>query len=368
MESSFTTIEIILLIGAVQGFVLAFVLFTSKKAKALPNRLLSILLIIFSLNIIIHTVSHGNHPWHIPHHETIITLLFFLVGPLLYLYAKLLTITPQHINRKDLLHFLPFVIFLIISFPLYIVSINMDKPVAFLLIIMDSVIVHIILYMILSIMLLRKHALKIKQSFSSIERINLNWLRFLISGLAVLWISALLTDLIPAMRKNWDYQWLFISIFMYVIGYIGLKQPMIFSGEFAVDTLDDKMPKKKYEKSTLTKEMAEKYLQKLKTYIENERPYLKNDLTLPELSDKLSIPVHYLSQIINEQFNQNFFEFINSYRIEEAKKLIRHPDKQNLNLASIAFESGFNSVSSFNSAFKKFAGITPSQYRSNQNL
>ncbi len=367
MESSFTTIEIILLIGAAQGLVLAIILFTLKRPNILPNRLLSAVLIIFSFNMAIHSVSHGKHFLNIPHHETVIFILFFLIGPLIYLYVKVLINSHTALNIKDFWHFLPFVILLLVSVPLYINSLVKNESIFFLQLIADTIIIHILIYTALCIKLLRSHSQKIKESYSSIDKINFNWLRFLILALGFLLIASFIEYLTLPKTKTWNYDWLIISILMYIIGYAGLRQPEIFSGKPEIN-LDEKTPKKKYEKSTLTEEMTEKYLQKLKLYIENEKPYLKNDLTLPELSEELLIPVHSLSQIINEQFNQNFFEFINSYRVEEAKKLIRQPDKQNINLASIAFESGFNSVSSFNSAFKKFAGVTPSHYRSNPNL
>ena len=310
-----------------------------------------------------HTLSHGDSFPSIPHHEAVVSLLYFLFGPLLYLYVKSLTSSLLHLQRKDLIHFLPFAVFFLTSLPFYIASIGSDKPVLLFKIIPDLVVAHIIIYMILSVRILYKHSQKIKESYSSIDKINLNWLRFLVSVMIFLWLAASLADLIPSIPKDWNYEWLLIAVLMYVIGYAGLKQPEIFTGKPIDENNDEKIPKKKYEKSTLTQEMTVKYLIKLNSLMKDEKPYLKSNLTLPELADKLSVPVHHLSQIINEQFNQNFFEFISNYRIEEAKELIHRPDKQNINLANIAFESGFNSISSFNAAFKKIVKMTPSQFR-----
>ena len=94
-----------------------------------------------------------------------------------------------------------------------------------------------------------------------------------------------------------------------------------------------------------------------------EKPYLDADLSLPELANRLAIPSHHLSRVINEQFEANFFDFINQYRIEEVKVRIDNPEYQNLSLLGIAFECGFNTKSAFNRVFKKMTGFTPSEYR-----
>lgn len=160
-----------------------------------------------------------------------------------------------------------------------------------------------------------------------------------------------------------SYVWIFVSVFMYAIGYMGLRQPEIFYGPYNQNLTVDGLTKKKYEKSALTPEKAEEYLQKLRHVVAREKPFLKSEITLPELAKHLAISPHHLSQIINEQLRQNFFEFVNSHRIEEAKKLIIDPENKNVNIAEIAFEVGFNSLSVFNTAFKKHTGMTPSQFR-----
>ncbi len=99
--------------------------------------------------------------------------------------------------------------------------------------------------------------------------------------------------------------------------------------------------------------------------MEVDKPFLDHSLTLPRLAEKLSISIHDLSQIINERLKQNFFEFVNSHRVGEAKKILSDPEYENLTIAAIGFETGFNSTSAFNAAFKKHTGMTPSQYRTN---
>ena len=97
--------------------------------------------------------------------------------------------------------------------------------------------------------------------------------------------------------------------------------------------------------------------------MEQEKPYLDGDLKMADLAGQLSIPSHHLSQIINERLDKNFFEFVNAYRVEQAKRILRDPQKQDYKILRVAFESGFNTKTTFNSAFKSEVGTTPSRYR-----
>jgi AraC-like DNA-binding protein len=97
--------------------------------------------------------------------------------------------------------------------------------------------------------------------------------------------------------------------------------------------------------------------------MEANKPYLEGDLVLPQLAQQLGISANYLSQVINEQLHVNFYDFINGYRVEEAKGLIRNAGPKNTNILNIALDSGFNSKSAFYTAFKKATSMTPTQYR-----
>ena len=120
----------------------------------------------------------------------------------------------------------------------------------------------------------------------------------------------------------------------------------------------------KYSGSTLKDDEATEYTEQLAEYMLTEKPYLNPELTLTELASQIDISTHHLSQIINEQFKQNFFEYINQYRVEEVKTRINNPKFENYSLLGIALDSGFNSKSSFNRIFKKFTNQTPSQFKS----
>jgi AraC-like DNA-binding protein len=367
MDSSFTTNQILLFLGAAQGFFLAFVLLSTRKENQRANRILAAILIIFCLNIVIHNISHRPYSYSIPHHEVIITIIFYLFGPLFYFYIKTLTTSISFPWKKKYLHFLPFFICMLSTIPLYKHSINLDQPHIILEIFAGFVVLHVIFYMAWSVKLLRNHTLQIKDTFSSIDRIKLRWLRFLIIGFTITWLFALYFDMETKGSNDWDYVWLLVSLLMYLIGYMGLRQPEIFSGRTIQENEESDEIKKKYEKSALANDSAEIYLKKLQKYMQTKKPYLDSNLTLPELANKLSLSVHHLSQVINEKLNQNFFEFINHYRVDEAKKMLVDPTRKHLTIAAIGFEAGFNSNSSFNAVFKKTTKVTPSQFRKSGN-
>jgi AraC-like DNA-binding protein len=119
----------------------------------------------------------------------------------------------------------------------------------------------------------------------------------------------------------------------------------------------------KYEKSGLTETKAKQFLTALQQLMESEKPYLNSELTLLQLAEMLVISPHNLSEIINTRQQQNFFDFVNSYRVEKARRDLIDPTKQHLKILSIAFEAGFNSKTAFNTIFKKFTNLTPSEYR-----
>jgi AraC-like DNA-binding protein len=154
------------------------------------------------------------------------------------------------------------------------------------------------------------------------------------------------------------------TIIINAMVYLGLRKPGTLIGvdnSSATEPGDQRA--KRYEKSTLTSDKSEIYLTRLLTVMETEKTYTDGDLTLPKLATKLSVSAHHLSQIINERLHQNFFDFVNTCRVEEAKRNLVDPAKKHYSILAIAEEVGFNSKSAFNTAFKKQTHMTPSEFR-----
>jgi AraC-like DNA-binding protein len=119
----------------------------------------------------------------------------------------------------------------------------------------------------------------------------------------------------------------------------------------------------KYSKSGLKDIQAEKYLKKLLTYMETNKPFLDGDLTINDLSVKTGIARHHITQVLNEKYKRNFFTFVNEYRVKEVMERFSEPKFNNYTILAIAMDAGFNSKTTFNSFFKNQTGLTPSEYR-----
>lgn len=358
-------VAVLLILGAVQGILLAFVLLNRRSGNKVANQYLAAIVVIFSLSILIHALSHTTQYIRLPYHQELIQIFYFLFGPFVLFYVRALTIVSYQKEKKHILHLIPAMMALVVYLPFYFLTVSKGRVVESgatgLGNIMSWILLaHLFIYLFLSFRRLFSHSKVIKDSFSSVERINLNWLKFFLSGFVLLWIVALYLDVVKSGSQSINFMWLLVSVFLYVIGYMGLWQPDIFAGS---EFREAKATVKKYEKSTLTEENAEKYLEKMRQLMQAEKPYLDSNISLYGLAKQLSMTPHHLSQVINEKRGQNFFEFINGYRVEEAKMRLNDPQYSHLTIAAIGLDSGFNSISAFNSAFKKHAGMSPSQFR-----
>ena len=133
-------------------------------------------------------------------------------------------------------------------------------------------------------------------------------------------------------------------------------------GQIFGDTQSHEEHTRKYKKSLLNPELLSQYHDQLKDLMITEQPHLNPNLTLRDLADQMEIPANQFSQLLNEGFNQNFSEFINAYRLETFKEKVADPKNSHLTLLAIAYDSGFNSKTVFNTYFKKVTGQTPKAY------
>ncbi len=377
-----------------QGFLLALFLFVNKSGNTKANVFLALLVLLYSLDIGLETLYASPQIVDYPYLIGINDACFFLYGPLLFLYAYFLT-SPQTVSIKQIfVHFLPFIFIVIAYTPMLYLQNPEFKLVSegilplptvfesdfFLTADIRGIVAlasgfHQLIYFGLTLLLLKRHAAKIKETFSAIARINLSWLRNLTLATGVIVaVDILLYFAVKSEVVVFGNAVLAVSILLalliYAIGYIGLRQPLIFSQTtiLAIDSIKITEPeieekRGKYYKSTLTAEQAEANLAGLLELMESEKLYLEGELKISDVAENLGVSSNNLSQIINEKLGKNFYDFVNEYRVETAKTLLVNPKKQHLTLLAIAFESGFNSKSSFNSVFKKQCGLTPTEFK-----
>lgn len=304
--------------------------------------------------------------------------LFMLQGPFLYLYIATLINEKFSFQWKTLLHFIPFLLFnfyLLIAlwFPRMAVGIRLDHvsggseaPALFNLFLILTALSGPV-YIILSIRLFKKFDINILNNFSSDENINPDWLRKLVYSFGAIWTILIAFATIHHVFHlfSWifctDGLFLSLSVFIILIGYFGLSQKKIYA--LYPENTYVTAPKTKYGGTPLNEAEAKEYTSKVKYLMEEKKPYLDPNLTLPGLAGKLQMSSHTLSRVINEKFGVNFFDFINQYRTDEVKSKMADPAFDHLSILGIAMDSGFNTKSAFNRVFKKQTGLTPSEYK-----
>jgi AraC-like DNA-binding protein len=217
-----------------------------------------------------------------------------------------------------------------------------------------------LVYLILIVLTIITYSREVKERNSARDRAILFEVRFFVIATMVLWAGAVLRYVTNVNGTNLLVP-LGASLLIYAMGYLKMKRPE------PQPAGKDELPVKKYEKSRLTPERSERYLDRLLSFMKKEKPFTDGNLTIQKLAETLSIPPHHLSQTINERLGQTFSDFINAYRIEEAKRKLLDPALKHLSVLGIAEEVGFNSKSSFNSVFKKYTNMTPSEFRQASN-
>ncbi|WP_184679360.1 helix-turn-helix domain-containing protein [Pseudoteredinibacter isoporae] len=217
---------------------------------------------------------------------------------------------------------------------------------------------------------LRPYREKIRATHSSIEDLELNWLRWLLLfffGAACLGILAEIQLIAwgSFLLAPGQVIALFPLLISILLGIFGTKQKAIhFEMDIDPKPQQDKpTPQKKYQTSSLGQDDAARLWQRLQQLMNDGRPYLENGLKISDLAKRLEVSVSHLSETINGHAGQSFYEFINYHRVEEAARMLGSSDLDYLSISDIGYQSGFNSNSAFFEHFKKLKGFTPNQYR-----
>lgn len=370
----------LILVGIVQGFFVLSVLLIKREFKTISQRyLIGIIAIFLWLQLEFLSIRW---PYTIEFLTFYGTRLgsWFILGPLIFFYTSSL-ISKKEQGQMFLIHLIPFFFFVLIL-PLFYSDFLGFRQVHYgMLTVFDqfnreeitfiqyvySVVfvgqfIHFFGYIVYSLRSINQYEATLTDQVSSYDESEIKWLKLSLYSLLGILIFASLFLVLLFMtliyRRHLDYIYVLpMSFLMFVFAY-KLSGIQLTSVE---PQLEVEEASTKYQSSTLKQSDAQIYGNKLKEHMSTQKPYLKNGLRLVELSEELEIPTHHLSQVINEQYGQNFFDFVNSYRVEEAKSLMEQSEESTL--LEIAFSAGFNNKTSFNNAFKKFSNSTPFAYR-----
>lgn len=377
----FNPITIILQLGGIQACIMAVILLYQKK-NINANRTLSMLLFLIGVTCILYAFNTLEFYLAFPHLIRMAWGLPLLFGPLLFLYTKAMTNPETKTSRADVLHGLPFVVNMIILMPFYLksaeekiqsldyftasITAGTDHYAPYYYILQFVIIGIGVSYGFRSLKLLEIHQRSLLSEFSEIQSKKVQWLRQLIGMFITLFLCLIFLNIRAAFDRyaNFDYQVFFYlgtAILVYVMSFKTFNQPQLHA--LPIDEHSNTVavkPDVKVSLGSKGKELLELMLA--------EKPYLDCDLSATQLSELLSISRHQLSDIINKEVGKNFYDFINEYRVNEVKLRIVDIKNTNLTFLAIAYDSGFNSKSSFNAAFKKLTGLTPSQFKKDQEL
>ncbi len=365
------------------GIVLA-----GKFRKALHDLFLAgwLALVLLHLLVAYRSVASPYTPW-----LEVSSAGVFAHGPLLYAYALALTQPAFRPRGKWLLHLLPALVNLALVAPALLAGRLAPLPPAARDGLTAAKLVSILAYCLLILRVRRHHLRRAANSLSDLESVQLRWVQYLVYGVLAVWATGLATQVlrqfiaIPVPQEDLLVN-AAVAGAVTAIGYYGFRQTTVFitPPQFQPRTPDDSRPEgppvaeiplspiqetipqstpgPKYHRSGLDPERSRQYAERLTRYMAEEKPFTEPEISLDDLAGRLSLSPNQLSQVINEQLGRNFWDFVNEYRIREVEAQFRRGVHQKQTLLAIALDAGFNSKASFNRAFKKFTGQTPSEY------
>jgi len=340
---------------------LAVVLFTNY-ANSLPKLILGIWLLLSAYyNWGIYLWSEhleGQFPSIIVSGFTI-PLLF---GPFLFLYIKHQT-SDTPFAKKELWHFAPYAIisltyisyfFKPFEYRVNSLILNSEGFLFRNLVRQTCIYISIPFYFAWCTLKIIRFQKSLKNNFSNSDKIHFNWILFLMAGILGIWLVVIIT-------QNEELVGNAFAVFLILLGYFGITQIDVFAKRTPISAFIEE-PKPKYVNSGLESADIEKLHQSLIHKLQTEKPFINPELTLQDLATLVNVPVHHLSQVINEKEQKNFYDLINEWRIEEFLRETKNEKNKNYTLLAIAYDCGFNSKASFNRNFKKITGKTPTDY------
>jgi AraC-like DNA-binding protein len=231
--------------------------------------------------------------------------------------------------------------------------------------------VHVSIYIFIALRQIRSLQEKLKQAFSDLNKFKLDQSIHILKFYAIVIIISFVICIVSLVRPM-DFvvvnniAGLSVGLLIYALAYVNWSHPgispAILPEREAFPNRQEHADRKRLNYN-LSVEQLRKYADKLETIFQDQQVYLNPELSLNILSEHLGIPAYQVSEIINRHYELSFFDLINQFRINEVKKRLADPAYNHFSVLAISMDCGFNSKSSFNNAFKKITGTTPSEYR-----
>ncbi len=376
-----SVLKLILLAGALQGFILGLLLF-SRRANQAANRVLAALLWLLSFHLVLVGFDNRDFMMRFPHFSHLTWVLPALYGPLVLIFLRRMTQLAPRPSRREGLYFLPFLAVLALQLP-YLLQSAAAKRVYlddYARSVQDDFglsnqavnFIHL-LFFGLCLLTYRAHEKRIREYYSDISKVRLEWLgQFLYLAFAIVVFSVFV---FYARKFDWPilsafYPWHFLGVvaLIYWMAYRALAQPMLFAGEVEVvgqggpavgpEPATPSAPAETGPVDSQRKALADNLVR----LMEGQRLYLNSELTVQDLVDVLQANRQYISEALNIHLGKSFYDFVNDYRVEAFKRLCNDPAHRHYTILGLAMEAGFNSKATFNAVFKKKVGMTPSEY------
>jgi AraC-like DNA-binding protein len=399
----------LLYIGFAQCVFAAFIMFTLRKRRT-HERLMTWWLSVMAVKFLV-TIAEDFHSEYFDSgfSEGLIPLTF---GPFLYLYTRFLADEDMRFHIYDLKHFIPFLLYTLAYFIFFREEISFTGAAFFQhdeylwarVVFAISFIISITVYSALTFIQIRQFLSSFRHKFSyESGKSRILWMRFITilytitHGLYI--IAGALNAFAFEVIVNVDYlSSVGLIILAYSVSYYSIREKRLvrfsrlretenIAHQPLLDIVNSDSEKNEaaneehllekqnnritegaaqndlQKKQLMTDENLQKAIEKLLVFMEKNKPYLNPELTIQELAEKINIPKHHLTYIINTGLHKNFFNFINEYRVEEFKRRAADHENDHLTLLAIAFDCGFNSKSSFHNIFKNITGQTPSEFK-----
>ncbi len=351
-------------IGFAQGLFAAILMFT-KKESSVSDKILSAWLFLLGFEFLTCGLDYEISG------QPLLSSSFLLFNPAFYLYVKSLTKTNFKLHFVQLFHLFPFLAFELSAYilhePLSLqLFFHKEGNFVYRMLFGTATIISWLVYNPLSLILVHQHRVNLKNEKSNIEKNEtLGWLLGLSIFYVVYCIVAFIltffvydTNLNPLTPHIYNYS--VLLFILYVLSFYGLRQMQI-----NIPFMEQKIVEKQYKKPQLSPEKRDYICKMVTVFFESEKVYLNPELNMDMLSTKLKIPKHQITEAINMNIGKNFFQFVNSFRVEAVKKMLANP-KNKFSVEAVGFECGFSSKSSFYSVFKSSTGLTPFEYRNKQ--